>query len=187
MAARFLAKVQSSRARQRLPLRGSCHGAAVTEGVCVPVPPQALRATRSPFCRYATFSPGAGEICPQGVKALALGQAPKIDFSALRRKTIDGASIQCYTDHKAALCAAMDCYKGGNGCVFRYSLFSEHTNARARRKRDHTMRHSISRRQFLKGSGAAALSAAAAGLLSSCGGSSASNGGGTGASGSSST
>ena len=29
------------------------------------------------------------------------------------------------------------------------------------------MRHSISRRQFLKGSGAAALSAAAAGLLSS--------------------
>ena len=49
------------------------------------------------------------------------------------------------------------------------------------------MRHSISRRQFLKGSGAAALSAAAAGLLSSCGGSSASNGGGTGASGSSST
>ena len=49
------------------------------------------------------------------------------------------------------------------------------------------MRHSISRRQFLKGSGAAALSAAAAGLLSSCGGSSASNGGSTGASGSSST
>ena len=37
------------------------------------------------------------------------------------------------------------------------------------------MRHSISRRQFLKGSGAAALSAAAAGLLSSCGGSSASS------------
>ena len=49
------------------------------------------------------------------------------------------------------------------------------------------MRHSISRRQFLKGSGAAALSAAAAGLLSSCGGGSASNGGSTGASGSSST
>ena len=49
------------------------------------------------------------------------------------------------------------------------------------------MNTSISRRQFLKGSGAAALSAAAAGLLSSCGGSSASNGGGTGASGSSST
>ena len=34
------------------------------------------------------------------------------------------------------------------------------------------MTHSISRRQFLKGSGAAALSVAAAGLLSSCGGSS---------------
>ena len=49
------------------------------------------------------------------------------------------------------------------------------------------MAHSISRRQFLQGSGAAALSVAAAGLLSSCGGSSASNGGGTGASGSSST
>ena len=38
------------------------------------------------------------------------------------------------------------------------------------------MRHSISRRQFLQGSGAAALSVAAAGLLSSCGGSSASGG-----------
>ena len=38
------------------------------------------------------------------------------------------------------------------------------------------MAHSISRRQFLQGSGAAALSVAAAGLLSSCGGSSASNG-----------
>ena len=49
------------------------------------------------------------------------------------------------------------------------------------------MAHSISRRQFLQGSGAAVLSVAAAGLLSSCGGSSASNGGGTGASGSSST
>ena len=34
------------------------------------------------------------------------------------------------------------------------------------------MTHSISRRQFLKGSGAAALSVAAAGVLSSCGGSS---------------
>ena len=46
-------------------------------------PHPALRATRSPFCRYATFSPGAGEICPQGVKALALGQAAKVDFRAL--------------------------------------------------------------------------------------------------------
>ena len=36
------------------------------------------------------------------------------------------------------------------------------------------MAHPISRRQFLKGSGAAVLSTAAAGLLSSCGGSSAS-------------
>ena len=45
------------------------------------------------------------------------------------------------------------------------------------------MAHSISRRQFLQGSGAAALSVAAAGLLSSCGGSSASNGGSTGAGG----
>ena len=43
-------------------------------------PHPALRATYSPFCRYATFSPGAGEICPQGVKALALGQAAKVDF-----------------------------------------------------------------------------------------------------------
>lgn len=49
------------------------------------------------------------------------------------------------------------------------------------------MAHSISRRQFLQGSGAAARSVAAAGLLSSCGGSSASNGGSTGAAGSSST
>ena len=49
------------------------------------------------------------------------------------------------------------------------------------------MAHSISRRQFLQGSGATALSVAAAGLLSSCGGSSASNGGSTGAAGSSST
>ena len=49
------------------------------------------------------------------------------------------------------------------------------------------MAHSISRRQFLQGSGAAALSVAAAGLLSSCGGSSASNAGSTGAAGSSST
>ena len=49
------------------------------------------------------------------------------------------------------------------------------------------MAHSISRRQFLQCSGAAALSVAAAGLLSSCGGSSASNGGSTGAAGSSST
>ncbi|MFV8821371.1 hypothetical protein [Faecalibacterium sp. 9] len=43
-------------------------------------PHPALRATCSPFCRYATFSPGAGEICPQGVKALAPGQAAKVDF-----------------------------------------------------------------------------------------------------------
>ena len=43
-------------------------------------PHPALRATYSPFCRYATFSPGAGEICPQGVKAFALGQAAKVDF-----------------------------------------------------------------------------------------------------------
>ena len=46
------------------------------------------------------------------------------------------------------------------------------------------MAHSISRRQFLQGSGAAALSVAAAGLLSSCGGSSA---GGTAATGDSTT
>lgn len=45
------------------------------------------------------------------------------------------------------------------------------------------MKHSISRRQFLKASGAAVLSGAAAGLLSSCGGSS-SNSGTTAASGS---
>ena len=52
-------------------------------------PHPALRATCSPFCRCATFSPGAGEICPQGVKALALGQAAKIDFreKKLRRTT----------------------------------------------------------------------------------------------------
>ena len=43
-------------------------------------PHPALRATCSPFCRYTTFSPGAGEICPQGGKALAPGQASKIDF-----------------------------------------------------------------------------------------------------------
>ena len=43
-------------------------------------PHPALRATCSPFCRCATFSPGAGEICPQGVKALAPGQAAKVDF-----------------------------------------------------------------------------------------------------------
>ena len=39
------------------------------------------------------------------------------------------------------------------------------------------MHPTVSRRQFLKGSGAAALSVAAAGLLSSCGGSPASDGG----------
>ena len=43
-------------------------------------PHPALRATCSPFCRSATFSPGAGEICPQGVKAFDPGQASKIDF-----------------------------------------------------------------------------------------------------------
>ena len=47
-------------------------------------PHPALRATCSPFCRYATFSPGAGEIRPQGVKAFALGQATKVDFHGLR-------------------------------------------------------------------------------------------------------
>ena len=47
-------------------------------------PHPALRATYSPFCRYATFSPGAGEICPQGVKALAPDQAAKMDFSGFR-------------------------------------------------------------------------------------------------------
>ena len=52
-------------------------------------PHPALRATFSPFCRCATFSPGAGEICPQGVKALALGQAAKVDFRA----------ASGYTDH----------------------------------------------------------------------------------------
>ena len=46
------------------------------------------------------------------------------------------------------------------------------------------MRHTITRRQFLKVGGAAVVSTAAAGLLSSCGGSSAS-GGSTGGSGSS--
>ena len=69
MAARFLAKVQSSRARQRLPLRGSCHGAAVTEGVCVPLPPQSkpVGFARFPFLSPAlTSSPGAGEVFPQG-------------------------------------------------------------------------------------------------------------------------
>ena len=50
------------------------------------------------------------------------------------------------------------------------------------------MSHSISRRQFLKGSGAAVLSTAAAGLLSSCGGSSSNGGSNSGsASGGSST
>ena len=46
-------------------------------------PHPALRATCSPFCRCATFSPGAGEICPQGVKAFAPGQASKVDFHIL--------------------------------------------------------------------------------------------------------
>ena len=56
-----------------------------------------------PFCRYATFSPGAGEICPQGVKALAPGQVAKIGFRATqktkscrrapRRKFLRGATI----------------------------------------------------------------------------------------------
>ena len=46
------------------------------------------------------------------------------------------------------------------------------------------MRHTITRRQFLKVGGAAVVSTAAAGLLSSCGGSSAS-GSSTGGSGSS--
>ena len=46
------------------------------------------------------------------------------------------------------------------------------------------MRHTITRRQFLKAGGAAVVSTAAAGLLSSCGGSSAS-GSSTGGSGSS--
>ena len=46
------------------------------------------------------------------------------------------------------------------------------------------MAHSISRRQFLHGSGAAVISVAAAGLLSSCGGSAA---GGTAATGDSAT
>ena len=52
-------------------------------------PHPALRATCSPFCRYATFSPGAGEICPQGVKALAPGQAAKVDFRAKNVSLID--------------------------------------------------------------------------------------------------
>ena len=52
-------------------------------------PHPALRATCSPFCRYATFSPGAGEICPQGVKAFALGQASKVDFREAGEASLD--------------------------------------------------------------------------------------------------
>ena len=52
-------------------------------------PHPALRATCSPFCRYATFSSGAGEICPQGVKALAPGQAAKVDFRGLLHPKTD--------------------------------------------------------------------------------------------------
>ena len=70
-------------------------------------PHPALRATYSPFCRYATFSPGAGEICPQGVKAFTTGQAAKLillplfcasyRFEArygIIRKTLSGANAR---------------------------------------------------------------------------------------------
>ena len=89
MAARFLAKVQSSRARQRLPLRGSCHGAAVTEGVCVPVPPQSkpVGFARFPFLSPAlTSSPGAGEVFPQGEAFKG-----KIDFRIFAKKACKSA------------------------------------------------------------------------------------------------
>ena len=59
-------------------------------------PHPALRATGSPFCRYATFSPGAGEICPQGVKALAPDQAPKIDFHEHTKIGLDICAGTCY-------------------------------------------------------------------------------------------
>ena len=59
-------------------------------------PHPALRATCSPFCRYATFSPGAGEICPQGVKALAPDQAPKIDFHEHTKIGLDICAGTCY-------------------------------------------------------------------------------------------
>ena len=59
-------------------------------------PHPALRATYSPFCRYATFSPGAGEICPKGVKAFAPGQAAKIDFRSRVFSALAVRSILCY-------------------------------------------------------------------------------------------
>ena len=71
-------KLQSQPYRKASPGRGKLSRNAVTrlmrahrQLLLTRTPHPALRATCSPFCRYATFSPGAGEICPQGVKALA--------------------------------------------------------------------------------------------------------------------
>ena len=69
-------------------------------------PHPALRATCSPFCRYATFSPGAGEICPQGVKALAPGQAAKVDFLVGAQCRIDERLKKRYTISRRCSSAA---------------------------------------------------------------------------------
>ena len=63
-------------------------------------PHPALRATCSPFCRCATFSPGAGEICPQGVKALALGQAEKVDSHEVNVPSVVFSTFLCYPVEK---------------------------------------------------------------------------------------
>ena len=52
-------------------------------------PHPALRATRSPLLSLRDIFPRPGEICPQGVKALAPGQAAKIDFHEAGEASLD--------------------------------------------------------------------------------------------------
>ena len=89
-------KLQSQPYRKASPGRGKLSRNAVTrlmrahrQLLLTRTPHPTLRATCSPFCRYATFSPGAGEICPQGVKALAAaGKLPGKEQSLQARQRL---------------------------------------------------------------------------------------------------
>ena len=71
-----------------------------------------VRSYLSPFCRYATFSPGAGEICPQGVKALAPGQVAKIGFRATQ-KTKSCCRAPCRKFLRGATICPAEAYQSG--------------------------------------------------------------------------
>ena len=70
-SAKCVGELKASPGRGKLSPQVTDEGAG-QQHFALNTPHPALRATCSPFCRCATFSPGAGEIRPQGVKASAV-------------------------------------------------------------------------------------------------------------------